>query len=896
MKIAARRRLALGVLGTSSALIAGVLIVPAFGAANGLTITPAGAFNTDAEAELTFKTTDADMNFGAEATFSRIDGGTPFVVEIADNFPLYEAEKDTERETTVDFTDMGDGLGNDGPADAGTYNVSITGAENPSGTGLPSEGGGNDTCSTCFTIAPGGEVAVTSIAPTSLRPGQSGDVSVLGNNFERGTKIEMLFPDGGVDSAINANQVPGAEEDPETADKITTRTELKRKLTVGSTPAGVRDVRVTNLDGSTALCEGCFFVAGAELTGVNPTFSSNDPTVTPVAVTFTGTEVEDGEPRLEFLGNPGAVPRSELTLVGTNPRDYNGTSITADFSFANAAPGNYQPVVEGDDGVINACRPGCIFSVQQREERQPVLTSLDRSTLAGVQKNIKQGETVQFTATGSNFSEGATLVFDPPEGLTVTDVDFISPERLEVTVTAAPDAEVGERDVQVRLTDEKTSEPCEACITVQAGSGASPSPSGTASPQPGNDRFAFSRFAGAERYATAARIATGSFETAETVLLANGQSDDPRTTSRNESHFPDALAGSYLAGFHAGPTLLATEQTLPQPTKDALQTLQAKNVVIIGGTEAISTKVENELKAAGYTVTRKQGANRYETAKAVAQTPPSSYIGEDPNGDLTAVVASGERFPDALVAGPLGYNSKFPILITAQAGLSQATKEALDALGIEHVLIPGGTNAVSAKAEQEIQALGISTRRFAGENRNETATLVAAYAYDSLGFDKSHVDLARGDQFPDALAGGPHAGNQQGPILLTRTPDDIGEATEDFLRNRGSQLAEGDIFGGFAAVSQRAEDQAEAAIREGSGSSPSPSASASASPSASGSATPTASSSASATPSASASGSPEPCEPTILEPCPEPSESASPSASASASTTPTASASATAAR
>ena len=882
MKIAARRRLAAGVVATTTALVAGLVVAPALASPNGLTISPAGAFNNDSSAELTFKTTEADLNFGADAVFSRIQGGTPFTVEISSNAPTFTAGPDREKTQSVDFTDMGDGLGSDGPADAGTYNVNITGNPNPlSGSPVPSSGGGNDTCTSCFTVVSAGPVAVTSVAPTSLRPGQAGNVSVLGNNFERGTKIEVLFPGGSVDPGVSANIAPDPTADnDEVADGITTRTELRRKFSVANgTSPGRRDVRVTNLDGNTALCEGCFVVSGNELTSTNPTFSPNDPGRAPLAVTFSSTQaIEDGEMRLEFLGNPGAVSRSELTLEGVNERNYSGTAITADFDFSNAAPGNYQPVVEGDNGVVNACRPGCIFTVDQRDERTPTLTSLDRSTLVGVQKNLRQGETAEFVATGTNFSKGATLVFTPPEGLTVTDVDFLSPERLEVTIAAAPDAAAGDKDVQVRLTDGMTSAVCDNCLTVQQGTAASPGPSasGSSSPQPGNQSFNFSRFAGGDRYATAARIATGSYTTAETVLLANGQSDDPRT-SRIESHFPDALAANYLAGFRAAPTLLATETSLPQPSKDALKQLQAKNVVIIGGPAAIGTNVENELKSAGYAVTRIQGQDRYETARAVAETPPTDYVGEDPNGDKTAVVASGERYPDALVAGPLGYSAKFPVLITEAARLTDDTKAALQGLGIEHVLIPGGTAAVSQQTQDQIEALGITVERFAGTGRSETAALVAAYAYDRLGFDRAHVDLARGDQFPDALAGGPHAGVQQSPILLTADPSQIGKATEAFLRNRGSQLREGEIFGGLSAVSQQAEDQAERAIREGSASSPSPSASASSSASPSGSASPSASASGSAAPTGSASPTA-----TTASGSPRPTTSASPTGSAPA--------------
>ena len=171
----------------------------------------------------------------------------------------------------------------------------------------------------------------------------------------------------------------------------------------------------------------------------------------------------------------------------------------------------------------------------------------------------------------------------------------------------------------------------------------------------------------------------------------------------------------------------------------------------------------------------------------------------------------GQDFADALVAGPLGYAARFPILITPTARLSAQTRTTLQGLGIKRVIVPGGTSAVSTSVENEIKALGITVQRFGGQVRSETATLVAAYAYDSLDFDRSHVDLARGDQFPDTLTGGPHAGVEHAPILLTATPNSLGTATEAFLRNRGVALRDGHVFGGTAAVSTATEEAAERA-------------------------------------------------------------------------------------
>ena len=355
-----------------------------------------------------------------------------------------------------------------------------------------------------------------------------------------------------------------------------------------------------------------------------------------------------------------------------------------------------------------------------------------------------------------------------------------------------------------------TDVPTQASPSPSASAPASPAPSPSSSTPPPTGRFALARLAGNGRYETAARIATTSFRTAPTVVLANGQSDDPRT-ARSEDHFPDALAAAYLAGHRTAPTLLTAETSLPAPTSAALRSLGTRSVIIVGGTSAVSTAVEDQLKAAGFTTSRVSGVGRYDTARAVAKVPPASYVGTSPEGDKTAILASGQAFPDALVAGPLGYKAKFPVLITAGAGLSPQTRTTLTDLRIKRVLIAGGTAAVSAATEQQVRALGITVQRLAGTSRSATAVAVATYAYDRLAFDRSHVNLATGQQFPDALAGGPHGGQESAPILLTATAADPGAATLSFLSARSSTLRAGHVFGGTAAVSQAAEDRAESA-------------------------------------------------------------------------------------
>jgi hypothetical protein len=491
MNLVVRRRLAIGAVAASAALVGGLVVAPqVLASAGGLTVTPNGSQNTNPALVITYKTTEADLRYGGTATFTRVGSTVTFTAPIDDPTGTQLPGADREQSGEEDLTDEGDGLGIDGPADAGSYNVSVTGGSPP----IPATqfgGGGNDTCTSCFTVLPAGQIAVTGVTPTSLRPGAKDNMTIAGDSFERNSKVEFLLADGTVDSGITLTLPTASAGCTGTAadDKITTKTAIKRCATVAasSTP-GLRNVRVTNLDGNTATCAACFFVSGPPLTSVNPTAAFNDPAQALTAITFTGSNVTNGTPSLEYVGPAGGTSKSALALVGTNVRDYTSTSITADFDLSNAAPGGsaYQPFVRGADGIVNAC-DNCRFTVVQRDSRTPTITSLDSDTATvGIQKDIKQGETKTFQVAGTNFSKGATLVVlqgtAAAAGITVTNVDFVSPELLRATISATSAAAAGAKDVQVKLTDGKTSNTCTGCLNVVSTATPTPTPTGTRSP------------------------------------------------------------------------------------------------------------------------------------------------------------------------------------------------------------------------------------------------------------------------------------------------------------------------------------------------------------------------------------------------------------------------------
>jgi putative cell wall-binding protein len=296
------------------------------------------------------------------------------------------------------------------------------------------------------------------------------------------------------------------------------------------------------------------------------------------------------------------------------------------------------------------------------------------------------------------------------------------------------------------------------------------------------------RLGGPDRYATANAIALDGFTQTPLVLLARGDA------------FPDALAGNFLAGAGGGPVLLTQHDVLSPSAADALSKLKTQAVVLLGGPQAISGAVEQQVKQLGAQVIRLQGVDRYATAASVATS-----LGPDAvfkiGGLPTAIIASGEDFPDALAGGPMAWARRLPVLLTTSSALPGVTDQALNLLGIKQVLLLGGNQRIGDGVAQQLTAKGIAVQRLAGANRQQTAVAIAAFELAVLGFDPTHAALGRGDVFADPLSGGPNAGKHLAPILLTDSPTSLGESARMALVALSTVMSTIDGFGGTQALS-----------------------------------------------------------------------------------------------
>ena len=168
------------------------------------------------------------------------------------------------------------------------------------------------------------------------------------------------------------------------------------------------------------------------------------------------------------------------------------------------------------------------------------------------------------------------------------------------------------------------------------------------------------RVAGNTRQETAAKIAAkaASVTKPSTVIIAAGNS------------YPDALSVSPYAYAKGYPIYLAEGNgTLSTATLSAIKSLgTVKRVVIVGGTAAIKSSVESQLRGITSSIERWSGATRYETSLRIAEKTTA-----DGMSWVTVAVASGENFPDALAGASLVGKSRGVLLLTAPGNGSSIT-------------------------------------------------------------------------------------------------------------------------------------------------------------------------------------------------------------------------------
>ncbi|MBQ2581576.1 MAG: cell wall-binding repeat-containing protein, partial [Ruminococcus sp.] len=245
------------------------------------------------------------------------------------------------------------------------------------------------------------------------------------------------------------------------------------------------------------------------------------------------------------------------------------------------------------------------------------------------------------------------------------------------------------------------------------------------------------------------------------------------------------------------PILLTNTKTLDATTLAEIKRLKAKNVIILGGTGAISTAVENSLKKEGLATERIAGTSRFGTATAIAEK-----LTDAPT-DVFFVYAFNSA--DALSVSPIAASKNAPIIyLTTNGDLHPDTAAYLAKLkkagSVKNAYVIGGDGVISNDMMKKAgNALGVTPKRVFGANRFETCVAVNEKFADVL--DGDMLCVATGMDFPDALAGGVYAALNKAPLFLingkAKTPN-LNDAQKAYLKRKNAATIT--IFGGEGVV------------------------------------------------------------------------------------------------
>jgi putative cell wall-binding protein/alpha-tubulin suppressor-like RCC1 family protein len=256
---------------------------------------------------------------------------------------------------------------------------------------------------------------------------------------------------------------------------------------------------------------------------------------------------------------------------------------------------------------------------------------------------------------------------------------------------------------------------------------------------------------GETRYTTAVEISKAGWQSADTVFLVNGRA------------IADGLTATPLASALDAPILLTTADVLPAETLAEIQRLNAKNIVLIGGSTVISDQVSNFLSRTGYHVSRIGGLTRYETSLLIAQE-------LDRLVDVhTVYVAYGFGEPDALSIAAQSGHTKQPIILTGSSALPDSTYQWLKGEALTTAYFIGGSTVLHDSILSQLDSLtahNVQGNRISGATRQETNAKVIQTFYRQQELPALMVAHSSTEKLVDALAAGPLAAKLNVPVLL----------------------------------------------------------------------------------------------------------------------------------
>ncbi|BAG09095.1 cell wall-binding repeat-containing protein [Finegoldia magna] len=242
------------------------------------------------------------------------------------------------------------------------------------------------------------------------------------------------------------------------------------------------------------------------------------------------------------------------------------------------------------------------------------------------------------------------------------------------------------------------------------------------------------RIAGQSRFDTAIELAK--LTKSDTAVVMNYQK------------FPDAITATKVANANS-PIYFTAKDRMDSKTLYTILN-NHKKVVIVGGKNAVSKTVENQLLSLN--VERVEGNDRYETnAKGLTNTE-------------KLIIVSGEQFADALVTSSISKKLCSDVALTQKDNVPNGLKNYLkNNKNLKEIFIVGGKASVSPKVEKELKAYTkANINRISGYDRYETSERLADI------IKNSKYTIVNGEQFADNLLASPFSQRENRSIILTK--------------------------------------------------------------------------------------------------------------------------------
>lgn len=286
-----------------------------------------------------------------------------------------------------------------------------------------------------------------------------------------------------------------------------------------------------------------------------------------------------------------------------------------------------------------------------------------------------------------------------------------------------------------------------------------------------------------DRYATAAKVATTNWSTANDVVLVCGEG------------YADAVSSSVLAKQLNAPILLTESKELNESVKSALNTLKPTNIYVIGGTASVSQAVRDSLKASKYNLVELGGKDRYETNVKVAEKLINLGVKAD-----NVMIVGGEGFSDALSVAPVAAAKGQILLLGNNDKTSMSSILTFVKNNNSNTTVIGTSYVINDDMYSQLKAV---LRINGGSDRFETNLNVLNSFKDDLKMDKLFIANASGDGYADALVASALAGKTASPLVLV--DKEKSSATSNaltYIKNHATKATDLNVIGGKGVVTE----------------------------------------------------------------------------------------------